>query len=116
MSNKRYRVVEHLVSLPDIHLGPVDCLGHTPLWDALTTGDRHAAEILFTRGAPVQQHIATEICKQASNNNAYLIEMLLDFDVDVLARVRPLSSNQSIPRRRRGQLRVSRRDALNTER
>lgn len=84
-------VLEFMVDQPGVELGPVDTMGHTPLWDAICLGNHKAASLLRSRGAPVQADIAMDLCKAAHKNDARLFELLLMYKISMLSRVRHLS-------------------------
>lgn len=61
--------------------------GHTPLWDALVQLDADSASVLRQKGAPVQPTTAVPLCKAAAINNFKFFSLLLNFNIDVLAKV-----------------------------
>jgi ankyrin repeat protein len=88
VSNRSHDVLRFLINLPNIKLGPVDGMGHTPLWDAVMDGNVEIARMLRCKGAPVQPDLANDLCQAAAENNAKFFERLSVIDIDVLPRVR----------------------------
>jgi hypothetical protein len=87
VSNRSKDVLRFLVSLPNIQLGPIDRMGHTPLWDAILDTNMEFAHILRQKGAPVQPHLANYLCQAAAENDAKIFERLAILGIDVSPRV-----------------------------
>jgi hypothetical protein len=80
-------VARQLVNVPHIRLGPMDRLGHTPLWDAVVLRNREMAQVLYEAGAPLQDGCATFVCQAAAENRSGFIEGLLELDISLHMRV-----------------------------
>jgi hypothetical protein len=87
VAERRHGVLRFLLGQPGIELGPVDRLGHTPLWDAIVMNDPEAAKMLSERGAPIQVDVATRMCAEAAANNVQLFQTLTSNRVDILCQV-----------------------------
>ena len=83
-------MLKHLLDSPAIELGPLDSKGQTPLWVAMEALDSCTVSLLRARGAPVQPDTAVQLCKAAVINNVKLFSLLLENNIDVLAKVRML--------------------------
>lgn len=81
------QVLKLLLDHPKTELGPVDSKGQTPLWGAMEALDSRTVSILRSRGAPVQPDTAVPLCKAAAINNVKLFSLLLEHNIDVLAKV-----------------------------
>lgn len=86
-SNSSMKVLQYLVDTPGVELGPVDKMGHTPVWDAILNGDRKAVALLRSKGAAVQPDLSVTLCGAAARNEARLFEMLLAHNIDILSKV-----------------------------
>eukprot|EP00892_Ulva_mutabilis_P004242 jgi/Ulvmu1/218/UM001_0222.1 len=87
-SNSSMHVLELLVDLKEIELGPLDFMGHTPLWNSILLADYKAAAILRSRGAPVQPNLSLSLCAAAARNDARFFELILVHNIDTMSRVR----------------------------
>lgn len=87
-SNSSMSVLKYLVDHPAVELGPVDVMGHTPLWNAILNGDHKGAQLMQSRGAPIQPDVAIALCDAACRNDARFFELLLLLGVDISSRVR----------------------------
>eukprot|EP00892_Ulva_mutabilis_P004198 jgi/Ulvmu1/214/UM001_0218.1 len=85
-ANSSMRVLQLLLQQPRTELGPVDNMGHTPLWHAICLGQHKAAALLRSQGAPVQADIAVDLCKAAERNDTRLFELLLVHRIDMQSR------------------------------
>ena len=86
--NASYGVVERLLEHPETHVGPLDLLGHTPLWDAISLGNERIARMLFRKGAPLQPDCAIQVCQRAADNDSAFLETMLHLNLPVNMRVR----------------------------
>lgn len=86
-SNSCYKVAERLLRHPQTHVGAVDLLGHTPLWDAIAAGDEKLAGMLYRKGAPLQPNCAAQICQRAADNDCAFLETMLHLNLPVNMRV-----------------------------
>ena len=81
-------VVDFLLSLDGIKLGPVDCRGSTPLWDAARSRNAGLALRLRNAGAPLPAEIVGEMCAAAAADDTELFELLMKAGIDVSVQVR----------------------------
>lgn len=88
VSCKSSSVLDYLISLPEIELSPVDRMGNTPLWDALTSEDAESAQKLRKAGAVVQDDISAHLCYAAAANDVKFFDLLLSVKMDVFTPVR----------------------------
>lgn len=95
--NSCYAAAEVLLDHPDTHVGPLDRLGHTPLWDAISFGDFKLAKLLCQHGAPLQQNCAAQVCQRAADNDCAFLECMLNLNVPVNMRVRTVHIHASTP-------------------
>jgi len=104
--NACYAAAARLLEHPGIHVGPLDRLGHTPLWDAISYGDDKLARMLYEKGAPLQADCAAQVCQRAAENDCAFLESMLNLNLPVNMRVRRQSGHQKhgeVPRwRERG--------------
>lgn len=89
VSNASMRVLRFMLERPETQVGPIDNMGHTPMWDALCIGSREAVSLLRPHGAPVQPDIAGDLCKAAAKNNAHFFELLRENRIDTYSKVTP---------------------------
>jgi len=88
-------VLELLLSLPQVQLAPVDRMGHTPLWDAIRTGNADFARMLRAAGAVVQPDITLQLCQAAAQNDVRFFESLREVELAVLMRVRAVCTSDT---------------------
>lgn len=81
-------VVTYLLGHPSIELGPVDCRGNTPLWDAVVAGRLELCHQLRAARAPLQDGVASHVCRAAADNNSEFIELLLKVGIALDMKVR----------------------------
>ena len=92
--NSCYAAAEMLLAHPDTHVGPLDRLGHTPLWDAISCGDFKLAKLLYQHGAPLQQKCAAQVCQRAADNDCAFLECMLNLNLPVNMRVRTVHTRK----------------------
>jgi len=90
--NASFGVAARLLAHPDIHVGPLDNLGHTPLWDAISLGNDKLAKLLYENGAPLQPDCAIQVCQRAADNDCSFLESMLNLNLPVNMRVSSFSA------------------------